>query len=79
MKRAHPEKRPEVPEASETAHERDPDFTVLDHEIIDLTEVVEGEIEHDQNGGFMSPKPTDTRGEARGTGEKGAEEKDSLG
>ena len=78
MKRAHPEKRPEVPEASETAHERDPDFTVLDHEIIDLTEVVEGEIEHDQNGGFMSPKPTDTRGEARGTGEKGAEEKDSL-
>jgi len=78
MKRAYPEKRPEVPAASEAAHERDPDFNVLDHEIIDLTEVVEGEIEHDQNGGFMSPKPTDTWGEGGGAVEKGAQEKDLL-
>jgi hypothetical protein len=75
--RAYREKRPQVPEASEAAHERDPDFDVPEDEIIDLTEVVKGEIEHDENGDFMSPKPTDTWVNARGTGEKGTQEKDS--
>jgi hypothetical protein len=78
MKRASPEKRPDVSEASEAAHERDPDPDIPEDEIIDLNEVVEGEIEHDQNGGFMIPKPTGIKGEPRGTGEKGAEEKASL-
>jgi hypothetical protein len=78
MKRAYPERRPEVREASEAAHEGDPDFNVVEDEIIDLTEVVEGEIEHDQNRGVMSPTPTDTEGEGGGAVEKGVQEKDLL-
>jgi hypothetical protein len=78
MKRAYPEKRPEVPEASEAAHERDPHFNLAEDEIIDLTEVAEGDMEHEQNERVMSPKPTDTTGETRGIGEKGTREKESL-
>lgn len=78
MMRAYPGKGPVVPGASEAAHERDPDFNVPEDQIINLTEVVEGEIEHDQNGGVMGPNPTDTGGEGGGAVEKGTQEKDSL-
>jgi hypothetical protein len=78
MKREYSEKRPEVSQASEVGHERDPDFDVPEDEIIDLNEVIEGEIERDDNGGFMIPRPTEIKGEPRRTGEKGTEEKDSL-
>jgi hypothetical protein len=78
MTEAYPGKRPEVLEASEVAHERDPDFSVPEDEIIDLTELFDGEIEHDQNRGVVSPKPTDTREESPGAGEKGIQEEDSL-
>jgi hypothetical protein len=77
-KRAYPENRPEVPEKSEATHELDPDFNVREEEIIDLIEVVMGEMEYDQNRRFMSPKATDIRGEGQGTGAEGAQEKDSL-
>ena len=76
--RAHREKRPQVPEASEAARERDPDFDVPEDEIIDLTEVAEGEIEHDQDKGVMTLKPTDTKGEGGGAVEKGTQERDLL-
>jgi len=78
MTRAYAGKRPEVPEASEAPHERDSHFNVAEDEIIDLTEAVEGEIEHDQNRGVMSPKATDTKGEGGDAVENGVPERDVL-
>jgi hypothetical protein len=45
---------------------------------IDLTEVVEGEIAHNQNRGDMSPKPTDIKGAWGGAVEKGLQARGLL-